>query len=75
MGQTQTRISLREARKAKKLTQAALAKKLHRDQSFVSRAERGAAGITLEDAKTIGEVLGVDPLALVFTVPKRQAVA
>jgi transcriptional regulator with XRE-family HTH domain len=64
------RISLRTARKAKKLTQAQLAERLGRVQSYVSKLERGdRTDITLDEVSELGKVLGVEPWALTFPAP------
>lgn len=60
-------IPLKAARKAKKLTQAKLAAKIHKHQSFIAKLETGAKSeVTRDEAKALGRALGVDPFALTF---------
>lgn len=62
-----TRIHLVTARRAKKLTQAELARRIGKPQSFISKLERGEkTDVTTTEAKELGRVLDVDPLALRF---------
>lgn len=61
------RIHLRSARKKAKLTQAALAAKIHKPQAFISKLETGTIPPPrVDEAKALGEALGVDPMALVY---------
>ncbi len=60
------RIHLAAARKAKKLTQAKLAAKLHKPQSHISKLERGTRRVTLGEAIVLGKLLDVDPRSLMF---------
>ena len=50
-----------EARGQAKLTQAALAKKLSRPQSFVSKFERGERRLDLVEFVDVARALGIDP--------------
>jgi transcriptional regulator with XRE-family HTH domain len=53
---------LLQARKTAGLSQAALAKKLSRPQSFVSKIERGERRLDVVEFKLISRVLGIDPI-------------
>jgi transcriptional regulator with XRE-family HTH domain len=59
------------AREAKKLTQAALAKKAKVSVSYVSMLERGARVPPLDTLESIAKALGVPPLDLLQ--PSRKA--
>lgn len=50
--------SIREARKGKKLTQEALAKKLNMPQSVISRVESGSHGVSVETLNKIANAVG-----------------
>ena len=64
---TVKRIPLRKARHAKKLTQTALAARLGRVQSYISKLERGErTDITVDEVAALGKELGVEPWALTF---------
>jgi transcriptional regulator with XRE-family HTH domain len=52
------------ARQARKLSQAALAKKAKVSVSYVSMLERGARVPPLDTLETIAKALGIPPLAL-----------
>ena len=56
---------LRAARSRSGLTQADLADRLDRQQSWVSKVEIGERRIDLEELRQICEALGVDTLKLV----------
>lgn len=53
------------AREGAGLTQVALAKKLGRPQSFVSKYERGERRLDIVEFLEVTEALGADPLRLV----------
>lgn len=60
-------IHLKKARKAAGLTQAALARRIQKHQSFICKLETGIIpDPPIGDVVKIGRVLGVDPLALRF---------
>lgn len=61
------RIHLRAARKRARLTQAQLAAKIRKPQGFISKLETGRVPPPrIDEAREIGEALGVDPMALRF---------
>jgi transcriptional regulator with XRE-family HTH domain len=61
------RIYLRRARRRAGLTQAQLAARIHKPQSFVSKLETGEkADATMTEVVAMARVLDVDPLALRF---------
>jgi transcriptional regulator with XRE-family HTH domain len=53
-----------EARNAAGLTQAALAARMGRPQSFVSNCERGAGQVNVADLMLIAKALELDPKEL-----------
>lgn len=53
------------ARKASGLTQTALADKLSKPQSFVSKYESGERRIDVIEFIEIAEALGIDPVAII----------
>ncbi len=53
--------SLRDERKRAGLTQAKLAKKLRRPQSFVSKYERGDRRLDVIEFIEVAQVIGFDP--------------
>jgi transcriptional regulator with XRE-family HTH domain len=55
------RVLLAEARKNAGVTQVALAKKLGRPQSFVSKFESGERRLDVIEFLDVARVLGVDP--------------
>lgn len=55
---------LKEERKNADLTQAQLAKKLRRPQSYVSKYERGDRRLDVIEFLEIAKVVGFDPAAL-----------
>ena len=59
------RAILTDARKAKGLTQTALAKKLGRPQAMVSNYERGQRRIDVGEFIEIARLLELDPVAVV----------
>jgi transcriptional regulator with XRE-family HTH domain len=61
------RIWLRDARLKADLTQAELAKRLGKPQSFISKLERGEnEDPTISEVVALAKALGIDPLALRF---------
>lgn len=50
-----------EARKSKRLTQVALAERLKRPQSFVSKYERGERRLDVIEFLEVTRLLGIDP--------------
>lgn len=69
------RIHLRDARRRAGLTQAKLAARIHKPQSFISKLETGVlADTSRTDAAALGRALGVDPMALRFG-PAHEALA
>ena len=72
----QKRIYLRTARRNKRLTQAVLAKRIGKPQSFISKLERGnKTDVTRDEAKALGRELDVDPMALIFGPLRQESVA
>lgn len=59
------RKALADARKNAGFTQADLAKKLERPQSFVAKYEGGERRLDLVELMEICRILGVDPVRLV----------
>jgi transcriptional regulator with XRE-family HTH domain len=60
-------VWLRDARLRAKLTQAELAERIGKPQSFISKLETGIlTDPPISDAKALGRELGVDPLSLRF---------
>lgn len=55
------RALLVEARKKAGLSQVALARRIHRPQSFVSKYERGERRIDVVEFLELAEALGFDP--------------
>jgi len=66
---------LRSARKKAGLTQAALAEKLHRPQSFVAKYENGERRIDVTEFVELASALGADPLTILRAFIKGAAVA
>ena len=61
------RIPLRKARKAARLTQAALGAKIGKPQAFISKLENGTIPPPrVDEAEAIGKALDVDPMSLVY---------
>lgn len=58
------RSILAESRRQAGLSQAQLAAKLSRPQSFVSKFERGERRLDVIEFKAVAEALGLDPLRL-----------
>ena len=68
------RIHLITARRKAKLTQAELAHRIGKHQSFISKLERGEkTDCTRDEAVDLGRELGVDPLALRFGPTRTEA--
>jgi transcriptional regulator with XRE-family HTH domain len=61
---TRLRKLLIETRKRAELTQAELAHRLKRPQSFVSKYERGARGLDVIEFREVAVALGIDPIRL-----------
>ncbi|MGH9715631.1 MAG: helix-turn-helix domain-containing protein [Candidatus Acidiferrales bacterium] len=55
---------LAEARKAANLTQAELAERLNRPQSFVSKYERGERRLDVVEFGEVARAIGLDPVRL-----------
>lgn len=69
------RIWLRDARRRKKLTQAQLAERIGKPQSFISKLESGTINDpAISDVVALGRELEIDPLRLRFGQPQ-QAIA
>jgi transcriptional regulator with XRE-family HTH domain len=66
----QFRQLLIEARNAAALTQAGLAKRLSRPQSFVSKFERGERRLDVIEFLDIAEAIGIDPYKFLSKVGK-----
>ena len=60
-----------EARRRAGLTQLALAKKLGRPQSFVSKFERGERRLDVIEFAEIAYVLGIDPASVLSDLERR----
>jgi transcriptional regulator with XRE-family HTH domain len=60
MNRMKTQFSswVKETRKGLDLTQAALGKKIGKDQSYISRIESGIEGLSLDEIRVIGIALG-----------------
>ena len=56
------RTRLIAARQRQKVTQAALARRLNRPQSFVSKYERGERRLDVVEYLETTEALGIDPI-------------
>lgn len=60
-------VWLRDARRRAKLTQAALAARIGKPQSFISKLESGTlTDPSINDVKALGRELEVDPLSIRF---------
>lgn len=57
-----------QARKAADLTQAGLAEKLSRPQSFVSKYERGERRLDVVEFLEVARVLGMDAVKFIKTL-------
>jgi transcriptional regulator with XRE-family HTH domain len=62
-----------ERRQRARMTQAEIAQKLGRPQSYISAIERGSRRISVIELIELGEALGFDPRAAVARVMKRKA--
>jgi len=60
-----------QARRDAGLTQVALAKKLGRPQSFVSKFERGERRLDVPEFLDVARALGVDPAQIVADLERR----
>jgi transcriptional regulator with XRE-family HTH domain len=70
------RIWLRDARQRAKLTQAELAERIGKPQSYISKLENGqAAEPTFSDVIAISRALDVQPERLKFGQPESGAAA
>jgi transcriptional regulator with XRE-family HTH domain len=58
----QFRLLLVEARKKAALSQAQLADKLSRPQSFVSKYERGERRLDVVEFEVVADALGIEPI-------------
>lgn len=61
-----------EARQAAGLTQVALAKKLGRPQSFVSKFERGERRLDVIEFIDVARALAIDPAQVVTNIVERR---
>ncbi len=68
---TRFRQLLADARRAAGLTQAELAKKLGRPQSFVSKFEGGERRLDVIEFLEVARALKVDPLSIIADVNRR----
>lgn len=64
------RALLVEARKAAGLTQACLAERLRRPQSFVSKYERGERRLDVVELLEVADSLGVKPAELIEQIQR-----
>ena len=62
-----------EARKRKGLTQAEVADKLERAQSFVSKYERGRRRLDVVEFLEVADVLEIDPHHVITSIASLQA--
>ena len=69
----QFRKILVEARRDAGLTQVALAKKLGRPQSFVSKFERGERRLDVTEFLDVARALGIDPARAIADLDRRSA--
>lgn len=65
------RSILAESRKKAGLSQAQLATRLSRPQSFVSKYERGERRLDVVEFKAVAEALGLDPLQILRRLYRR----
>ena len=63
---------LTEARKAQGLSQEALAAKLDRVQTFVSKYERGERRLDVLEFIEIADALGIDPHAILKQMTRKK---
>jgi transcriptional regulator with XRE-family HTH domain len=68
----QLRKVLLEARRRAGLTQVALAKKLGRPQSFVSKFERGERRLDVAEFLDVARALAIDPATTIADLERRQ---
>lgn len=64
---------LRTARKAAGLSQAALARKLRRPQSFVSKYERAAQRLDVVEFVEVAEAVGIDALEALSVLTRERS--
>jgi len=62
-------LKLIEARKAKGITQAGLAEKLKRPQSFISKIENGERRVDVVEFLELTNALGVNPNDIINALP------
>jgi transcriptional regulator with XRE-family HTH domain len=67
----QFRKILVQARRDARLTQVALAKKLGRPQSFVSKFERGERRLDVPEFLEVAHALGIDPSRTIADLERR----
>jgi len=67
------RTALVDARKTAQLTQAELAKKLQRPQSFVSKYERGERRLDVVEFLDVARALKLDPAAVLANLEGLQS--
>jgi transcriptional regulator with XRE-family HTH domain len=66
----QLRKVLVQARRDAGLTQVALAKKLGRPQSFVSKFERGERRLDVPEFLDVARALGIDPARIITNIER-----
>lgn len=66
------RVLLVEARQARNLTQADVARRIRRPQSFVSKYERGERRLDVVEFLEVAAVLGIDPPTLLRKLERRR---
>lgn len=69
--QAQFRKILVQARRDAGLTQVALAKRLGRPQSFVSKFERGERRLDVPEFLDVARALGIDPARTIADLERR----
>ena len=67
----QFRRILADARRNAGLTQVALAKKLGRPQSFVSKFERGERRLDVIEFLDVARAVGIDPAGIIIELERR----
>lgn len=71
--QRKVQRALTEARKKAGLTQSALAVRLRRPQSFVSKYERGERRLDVIEFGEVAQAIGVDPLKFLARLYKKDS--